>query len=49
MTSDFIQFLFFHKGGGIMSEYQRLLACPDDEATIAYEKFISHLDDELFE
>ena len=32
-----------------MSEYQRLLACPEDEANITYEEFISHLDDELFE
>ena len=36
-------------GGENMSEYQRLLACPNDEANIAYEDFISHLDDELFE
>lgn len=49
MIFSFYIILFFYKGGGIMSEYQRLLTCPTDEANIAYEEFISHLDDELFE
>lgn len=37
------------KEGEKMSEYQRLLADPNDEANVAYEEFISALDYEVFE